>query len=347
LSFVAVTRIELTAHASNAAVSILFAWAGVGYWALILGLITQSSVYTWACWRSTGWIPGPPRRGAPVGPLLRFGATVTLNNLIVFLAYNVEKLLIGRFWGASALGIYTRAYQLINIPTASINTAISGVALSSLSRLQDDPVRQRRYFLKGYSLLMSLTMPLTIFCALFGADIILVMLGPQWTEAVPVFRLLTPTVLIFGMINPLWALLLSSGLQNRSLYLSMVIFPLVICAVTLGIPYGPTGVAFAFSAAMSIWLVPHVIWSLKGTSVAPRDLAIAAGKPLLVAIAAGAAAFALSQSLPAIEWPIVRLAVSGGAMAVIYYSILLFILGEGQSYLDLLRGFGVVRYSRS
>jgi len=34
----------------------------------------------------------------------------------------------------------------------------------------------------------------------------------------------------------------------------MVIMPIVVCAVALGIPYGPTGVAFAFSAAMALWL---------------------------------------------------------------------------------------------
>ncbi len=155
--------------------------------------------------------------------MLRFGATVTLNNLIVFIAYNVEKILIGRYWGAPALGLYGRAYQLINLPTASLNAAVAGVALSSLSRLQNDPVRQRHYFLKGYSLLLSLTAPLTIFCALFGDDIIVVALGPNWMEAVPIFRLLTPTVLFFGIVNPLWALLLSCGLQSRSLHLAMAI----------------------------------------------------------------------------------------------------------------------------
>jgi PST family polysaccharide transporter len=347
LRYVTVTRVELTGQAANTAVAILLAMAGAGYWALIGGLIAQSTTQMWAFWSATRWLPALPRRGAPIGQLLRFGATVTLNSMIVFLAYNIEKLLIGRFWGPSALGIYGRAYQLINIPTASINSAISGLALSSLSRLRHEPERQRRYFLKGYSLLMSLTMPTTIFCALFGADIILVMLGPQWTEAVPVFRLLTPTVLIFGIINPLWALLLSFGLQHRSLYQAMVICPLVVCAVAIGIPYGPTGVAFAFSAAMSLWLVPHVLWSLKGTSVTPRDLALAAGKPFIAAIAAGALAYAMSQQLQSIEWPIVRLALCGGTMAVAYFSILLVALGEGRSYLDLLRGLGFARYSQS
>ena len=256
LRYVTLARIEVTAQFANAAVAILLAFLGAGYWALVFGGIAGSVVMTSTLCMATGWLPGPPRRDAPVGSLLRFGATVTLNNIVVFIAYNAEKLLIGRFWGAAALGTYGRAYQLINIPTASINVAIGGVALSSLSQLQHDPPRQRHYFLRGYSLVASVTVPLTIFCALFGNDIIMVTLGPQWGESVPVFRLLAPTVLIFGLINPTASLLLASGLQRRSLYLAMVIAPLMLCAMTLGIPYGPTGVAFAISTAMSLWLVP-------------------------------------------------------------------------------------------
>jgi PST family polysaccharide transporter len=346
LRYVAQSRIEVTGQFVNAVVAIASAWAGAGYWALVFGMIAQSTVLTSTFWLATGWLPGRPQRDVPVGTLLRFGTTVTLNQLVVFLAYNTEKILIGRFWGAAALGIYGRAYQLINLPTASINAAVAGVALSSLSRLRDDPPRRRRYFLKGYSLLMSLTLPLTVFCALFGEDIILVALGPNWAEAVPVFRLLTPTVLIFGIINPLSALLLSSGLQKRSLHLAMVIAVLVITAVALGIPYGPTGVAFAFSAAMSLWLVPHVFWSLHGTGITPLDLAAAGRKPFIAAVAAAALGSMVHQQLLGLEWPILRLALSGAAMASVYFGVLLLVLGEGRAYLDLLRGFRTVGYSR-
>jgi O-antigen/teichoic acid export membrane protein len=345
LRYVTLARIEVMAQFINAAVAILFAFFGAGYWALVLGGMAHSLVLTSALWIATGWLPGPPQRDAPVGALLRFGATVTLNSIVVFFAYNAEKILIGRFWGAAALGIYGRAYQLINIPTASIHVAIGGVALSSLSRLQNDPPRQRRYFLKGYSLLMSVTVPLTVFCAVFGNDIIMVMLGPQWGESVPVFRLLAPTVLIFGLINPLAALMLASGLQRRSLHLAISIAILMLCAIPLGIPYGPTGVAFAISTAMSLWLVPHVVWSLKGTAIAPRDLFATAGKPLLATVAAAALAFMVHQTLLGLEWPIVRLAISGVVMGFLYFGILLFALGESRSYLNFLRGFGVFQPS--
>ena len=90
-----------------------------------------------------------------------------MNGLIVYIAYNLDKILLGRYWGAGTIGIYGRAYQLINIPTDNLNSAIGGVAFSTLSRLQHDPDRLKRYFLKGYSLVLMMTLPVTLACTLF------------------------------------------------------------------------------------------------------------------------------------------------------------------------------------
>ena len=116
-----------------------------------------------------------------------------------------------------------------------------------------------------------MTVPISIFCALFADDIVLVVLGPKWTDAAAIFRLLTPTILVFGIINPTGWLLQSVGLHGRSLRIALVIAPLVIAACLIGLPYGPNGIAFAFSAAMTLWLVPHVVWCLHNTVISPWD----------------------------------------------------------------------------
>src|SRR5208283_3221174 len=117
---------------------------------------------------ATGWIPGAPRRRVGIHAMMRFGGTITLNGLIVYVAYNLEKVLLGRFWGADALGIYGRAYQLVNMPTENLNSAIGGVAFAALSRLQNEPARLKNYFLSCYSLVASMTIPLTLFGAIFA-----------------------------------------------------------------------------------------------------------------------------------------------------------------------------------
>ena len=338
LRFAVMTAIEVLCQLASIAVGISMAFAGFGYWSLVASTIVSQIVFVSCVWAIAAWIPGLPRRTAGTRSMLRFGGTVTLNGLVVYLAYNMEKLLLGRFWGADVLGLYGRAYQLINIPTQNLNSAIGGVTFAALSRLQNDPQRLNSYFLKGYRLANSLTLPTTMFCALFADDIILVLLGPKWIDATSIFRLLSPTILVFGMINPFAWLLMSTGLQERSLKIALVIAPLVITAYCIGLPFGPTGVALAYSTAMIVWLVPHILWCVHGTAISPRDVLLAISKPLISAVLAGGVAFFAHFFIAQFNPPFLRLAAEGGVMFVAYFGMLLFVMGDKGLYLDLLRG---------
>jgi O-antigen/teichoic acid export membrane protein len=239
MRFTASAVIEILALLVSTAVGIGMAVSGYGYWALVAMTVVSPIVSTIGVWIGTRWVPGMPHRNVGIRSMMRFGGTLTLNGLVVYVAYNLEKVLLGRFWGADAVGIYGRAYQLVNIPTENLNSAVGGVAFSALSRLQEDPIRFKSYFLKGYSLVLALTLPITIICALFADDLIFVLLGPKWKEAAVIFRLLAPTILIFAMINPLAWLLFSLGMVGRSLKVALVLAPLVIAGYVMGLPYGP------------------------------------------------------------------------------------------------------------
>jgi PST family polysaccharide transporter len=270
--------------------------------------------------------------------MLRFGVTVTANNVFVYVGYNLEKILLGRFWGADVLGLYGRAYQLISMPTDYFNGAVGGVAFSALSRLQSDPGRLRAYFLKGYTLAVSMSIPVTIFCALYADEIVLVMFGENWSGATIIFRLLTPTVLVFGIINPLAWFLMAVGLQARSLKISLVLAPVVMISYCIGLPFGPNGVALAYSTAMTLWAVPHVLWCLKGTSISIADLARTLRYPFVSGAVAGAGAFGVQAVSGSALDPIARLMLGGSCMLALYAFMLLIVFGQKSFYLDLLKG---------
>lgn len=337
MSFTILGVIEIISFMVSIAVGIGMAIAGFGYWALVGMAIMLPAVSTVCLWLSTSWVPGRPYRGVGISSMMRFGGTATLNSLVVYIAYNLEKVLLGRFWGAEALGIYGRAYQLVNIPTENLNSASGGVAFAALSRLQDDPNRLKHYFLKGYSLVLALTLPITIACALFANDIILILLGPKWKEAILIFQLLTPTILVFALINPMWWLLASTGLVGRSLKIAMVIAPLVVAAYVVGLPYGPNGVAFAYSAVMTLWVVPHIAWCIHGTMISSRDLLHAAGRPFVSGIVAASLAFGVQFYFGSLMPPPLRLVLGGGVMLTSYLWMLLYVMGQKAFYLDLLR----------
>src|SRR4029077_18360314 len=126
---------------------------------------------------AVSWVPGPPRLRCGIRSMLHFGGLATCNSFVVYLAWNAEKLLLGRFWGADALGLYGRAYQLVTLPVQQLNGAITNVAFPALSRIQDDAARFARSSLKVYSLLVSFTMRITICCLLIAGDIVRIALG--------------------------------------------------------------------------------------------------------------------------------------------------------------------------
>jgi O-antigen/teichoic acid export membrane protein len=338
MRFVALTTTELVSLAVGVVVGVGMALTGFGYWALVGLTIAQTAASAVLVWAATRWIPNVPRRNAGIGDMLRFGGTVSLNSLVVYIAYNFEKVLLGRFWGADALGIYGRAYQLISLPTQLLNSSVGSVAFPALSRLHDDSERFRSYFLKGYSLVLAFTLPLTIGCAVFAEDIILVLLGPKWHGAAVIFRLLTPTILVLALINPLAWLLFSLGLVGRSLRVALVISPIVLVAYVVGLPHGPNGVAFAYSTAMTLWLVPHIIWCTHGTMITLRDILRVAGRFLLAAAVAAVVALVAQTWLAQLRLPILRLAVGGTILTGTYVWTLLYALGQKNVYLDLARG---------
>ena len=224
--------------------------------------------------------------------MLHFGGTVTVNGVISHIANNFDKFIVGRIWGAGALGYYGVASQLINTPAVNLNMALGGVTFSGLARLQNDAVRFRSYFLKGYSLNVSLTIPITIFSAVFAQDIVLVVLGQKWAEAAIIFQMLAPAGLFYGIVNPLVWVLFASHRQVRSLKLALVIAVLILTGCLVGLPYGPKGVALGFSTAMVLWIIPHIIWCLRGTPITPLDLFRTCSRPLVSAIIAVALAYA-------------------------------------------------------
>ncbi len=338
MRFTALATIQIISLVVSTAIGVALAVVGFGYWALVVMTFVLPVASTIGFWLIARWIPGKPRKNVGVRPMMRFGGTVTVMSVLVYAAYNLDKILLGRFWGAAALGVYGRSYQIISIPTENLNGTFSEIAFATLSRLQDEPSRLKSYFLKGYSLVIALTVPMTIAIALFPQDLITVVLGAKWNQAAPILRLLAPTILIFAFINPLGCLLYAIGAVGRCLKVSLVLTPLVTIAYLIGLPYGPKGVAIAFSAVMTLWAGPHIAWGIHGTVVSFRDILATIGPPLLSGIVGGAAAFAVEISWGPTLSPILRLFIGSTVLLSVYILMLLYVMGQKALFVDLLQG---------
>ena len=340
MRFTAMAVISLVSLMAGTAVAIAGAAIGYGYWALVASSVITPLVASIGFWLATGWVPGAPRRRAGIRSMMHFGGTLTLNGIVAYIGFNADKVMIGRFLGVDAVGIYGRGFQLVNMPIDNLNSAVGEVAFSALSRVQNDPVRLRSYFLKGFSFVLGLTLPITIACALFADDVVLVLLGPKWQASTEIVRLLAPTIAVMAIINPMGWLISSLGLVRRSLKIALVFTPLMILGCVLGLPYGVTGVAFAYSAVMVLWVVPHVAWCVHGTAISLRDVAATVIRPLASGVVAGAVGYAVRLMCGEFLSPLPRLVLESGVLAVTFFAVLIFVAGQKALYVDLLRGLG-------
>jgi O-antigen/teichoic acid export membrane protein len=335
MRFATQARIDLTALAAGSAVGSVMAFLGWRYWSLVgMGLVS-SIVSAAGVLLAVSWAPGPPRWGVGVRSMLRFGGLATCNGFLVFLAWNSDNILLGRFWGANALGLYGRAYQLATLPVEQLTSTLSGVAISGLSAIQDDADRLSRSFLRGYSLLLSATIPIAISCPLFAAEIIHVVLGDKWMGVVPIFRLLAPTSLVFALANPLSWLVTATGRVGRAVSITAATTPVVIVGILLGLSHGPTGVAMGYSAAMVLIIIPITAWSKHGTGIAWSDLWNVTKKPLAAGCLAGAIGLGTKMTVGAALPPILALVLGVGLVFGVYAGVLV-AMGQKKLYLDLL-----------
>lgn len=119
-----------------------------------------------------------------------------LASLITYLGKNLDNLLIGKNLGASDLGNYSKAYQLIMYPNFLFASIINSILLPFLSDIQEDTKEISSMYLNVLKILLLFGLPLSLFMTLFGKQIIFFIFGTQWSKAVFPFEVLSLSVWI-------------------------------------------------------------------------------------------------------------------------------------------------------
>src|SRR5215467_8475546 len=102
MRFVTLAKIDLVSLTVSSAVGVALAWLDWHYWALVAMAIAGSIISAAGVWLALPWVPGRPRRRCGAESMLHFGWIATCTDIVVFVAWNCDNILLGRFWGADA-----------------------------------------------------------------------------------------------------------------------------------------------------------------------------------------------------------------------------------------------------
>ncbi len=272
--------------------AIIAAWYGAGYWALVIMRLAGTIVGAIAVWVACGWRPGLPVRRSGVREMLAFGGNLTGFNIVNYFARNLDNILIGWRWGSGPLGLYSKAYGLLMLPIRQINAPLSAVAVPALSRLQEEPSKFRSYYRKGLTLTVMLGMPIVVFLFVVADKAILIVLGEQWSEAVPIFRILGVAAFV-GTTTGAGSgwVFVALGNVHRQFLSGVVHTVFLTISFAIGLRWGAIGVAAAFSIISVLWRIPQVIICFWRTFLKLSDFMCALWRPVVASITAGVLLF--------------------------------------------------------
>lgn len=271
---------------------------GAEYWALVIQAASTAAVTLLTSISITRWLPQRPRRGHGSMPLLRTGTANGFSNLLGFAADNADNVMIGTVWGAGPLGLYNRAFQLFMTSVLSFFSPLTSVVVPTANRAIIEGRRAEDILARAQSALCGPAIWLLLVTASTAEYLIPLLLGPQWSEVVPLLQILA----IGGAFKALsqtnyWAYLIEQ--QSRQLLLSnMVTKPLQIGLVVAAAFHSVEAVAWAFSLGRAITWPINVVWLWKTAGQNPWRFGLNGMRLVGAAVIAFASTAGLYHWLP-------------------------------------------------
>ena len=259
MQFSTVAKIDVASRSVSVVTGILFAFAGYGRWALVLGWCALPLTTMLGGMITCRWIPDRPRRATGTDELIRFAAHTFGRFSMQYFSANTDNLLVGWRFGAPALGFYKRAYDLFVLSASQLVNATATVAVSALSRVRNDRAVYRSYLVGAITVMAFLGMGISGDLTLTGKDLIRLLLGPGWETTGEIFTYFAPGIgamLLYGTHG--W-IHLSIGRADRWFVWGMVEWVSITSLFFVGLHWGPQGIAVAWG--MSFWtLTIPALW---------------------------------------------------------------------------------------
>jgi teichuronic acid exporter len=250
-------------------VSVALALTGHGVWSLVWGGLCQTLIAACAQLAVVRHSVRPLLAREEMTDLLHFGFGSAANGLVNYIALNADNFVVGRWVGAAGLGLYNRAYTLMNVPYTYGASVMSSVLFPALARVQHDSARVRRAYLLITRLTAMVAASAMGTLAIVAPHLVSALYGPKWNGVVLPLQILC----IAGYFRSLYHIggvvaqsvgRVYSELTNETVYAA-----LVIGGSLIGSRYGLVGVAGGVGMAIlyMFFATARLVLGATGTSL--------------------------------------------------------------------------------
>lgn len=237
LNFKLITIVSLVAVFISSVCAITMAYSGFGVYSLVYRVIIGQLITTVLFWILNKWRPSLTFSSRSFKELFNYGINLFISNLLNKIHANVFYLVIGKFFSASQLGLYTRAATFRDLASTNISNTIQRVSFSTLSKIADESERLRKFyqFINLTYLIASAAMAILFFNA---NEIVLILLSDRWMSSVWILQILSCGGMFLALYNLnldyLAVLRKTRSYLRIELFGKFLIFPLLSVGVMFG-----------------------------------------------------------------------------------------------------------------
>jgi O-antigen/teichoic acid export membrane protein len=274
-------------------VGVSLAVLGYGVWSLVWGGLLQTLLSSGAQLVAVRHSIRPLTSRRELADLLHFGIGTSVNGCVNYLALSGDNFVVGRWMGATSLGLYNRAYNLMNLPFTYATSVMSSVLFPAFAQVQGEPARLRRAYLLLTRLAAMVAAPAMGTMAIVAPHLVRSLYGPRWTGVVVPLQILSVAGYFRALYHLGGVVAQSVGWVYKELWRQAVYAAVVIGGALVGSRYGLAGVAAGVSVAILYMFVATGQLALRATGISWRlYLRVQLGALVTAAVTCGVALIA-------------------------------------------------------
>ncbi|MBA2708718.1 MAG: oligosaccharide flippase family protein, partial [Gemmatimonadaceae bacterium] len=292
--------------------------------AIVLNFVAYSVTSTILVWILLDWRPRRAFSTESARNLWGFSTRIFSATVLSEGTQSLDKVLVGRFLGAAALGPYSLAYSTMLLPSTLLGGALFSAVSPAYSRIQSDKARLERAWLRSKRVSIAVVSPALLALIVVAPDFVHVVFGERWDDAIIPLQLLCVGGLAHSLVTLHWGVLQARGEAGTLLRVTLMSSVVTWAAFAAGLHWGIVGVSAFYAGAKWLLVGPSTWMTTKAVSF---DVwaALRAGVDLVPA-AVGAAATGLVVRRLVLETALpeaLRLILVSSAMFAAYGAIVL------------------------
>lgn len=256
IDFKTQSKVSISAIIISGSVGVFMAFSGFGVWALVAQTLISALARTVLVWIFNDWRPQKVFSLVSFKSLFAFGSRLLAAGLLDTVFKNIYLIVIGKLFNASALGFFTQAKKIQELPVFSITTIVQRVSFPIFSEVQDDRNQLKQGYQKTIRWSVFLVFPLMMGLAAIAPTFIEVVLTKKWMPSVPYLQLLC----FAGMLYPVHALNLNLinvlGRSDLFLRLEIIKKTIISLSIIIGLYWGVMGLVIGsvVTSFIALWI---------------------------------------------------------------------------------------------